>query len=260
MLHHAAEVAWLPNEAAFVWIHDGSTGVVRAADAAALGPTEPKPRGPFSVRGTVTDNEGRPMKDVSVRVARGYGSPFSTQPILTDEQGRYEVHFDIGMGMSGPVKLQCALVSASRPGFYEKDLCREGNLGMAFQRPAESRKGFGAIVYPGHPYNLDFVMLPAAAMRGRLIDAEGKPLARRDIWLHGETPPGQSVLASMQTDADGRFSYSKIPLKPYKLSLREGRTDVSSAPVQFTEAKEYLMEVEYKGPGEALKVRFSTRE
>jgi dipeptidyl aminopeptidase/acylaminoacyl peptidase len=168
VLDHAADVAWTPDAQALIWVDEGRSGRIELGDLPELGDTPARPIGPFSVRGRVTDTEGRPLAGVEIRVARGWGTLRVTEPVQTDEAGRYEVHFGPGMHVfDDPVSLQSALLSARKAGYYEQSLGEQGRLGMAYQRPAAEANAdrlFRDVVYPGHPYELNLVMVAAARL------------------------------------------------------------------------------------------------
>jgi hypothetical protein len=54
-------------------------------------------------------------------------------------------------------------------------------------------------------------MVPAATIDGRLLDEEGDPLAEQRIYLDGDVlPPSSSIVASAQTDSEGRFRFEDL--------------------------------------------------
>ena len=72
----------------------------------------------------------------------------------------------------------------------------------------------------------DFVLEPAATIRGRVVDAEGRAVA--GARLFGGTPLAPSTL----TDAEGRFSYSVLPGKLQLLASAKGHS--ASLPLALT--------------------------
>jgi dipeptidyl aminopeptidase/acylaminoacyl peptidase len=253
VLNHQAEVAWLPDGKTLLWLQYGRVGRVDVDEPIALGQTPARPIGEFSVTGTIVDETGRPLPGVEVTVARGMATLFPTEPVETDEQGHYMAHFGPGVSATDGVSLQPAVVHASKPGYYEKDLCRAGDLGMAFKRPEGRRADrFVAIVYPGHPYRLDFTMLPAARVQGQLVDPEKKPLAGISVRLEGESYPATSALASTKTDEQGRFRIESVPLLPYRFSIGSGRAVIRSDPMPFREAGERQVIMIYRALDAAL--------
>jgi hypothetical protein len=109
-----------------------------------------------------------------------------------------------------------ATIAARRPGFSEKNLSRQGDLRAALKLPegwADSEKlNTKNIILSGQPREIDFVMVPAAKIAGRLIDKDAAPLAGYSISLKGdEMPPSSSVVAAAKTDKQGRFALSDIP-------------------------------------------------
>jgi len=163
-------------------------------------------------------------------------------------RGHYTAHVAPGTHSTDGVSLQPAVVRASRPGYYEKDLCRAGNLGMAFKRPESTRTDrFVAIVYPGHPYRLDFTMLPAARLHGQLVDPEKR---------NGLRPARASRRAGRKwRSGHGERHSARGPVKPphelsnpsqliedllrflYRAPLLQKERQVDSAPVTSREVK-----------------------
>ena len=89
----------------------------------------------------------------------------------------------------------------------------------------------------GEPYRLDFVMLPAATIKGRIVDQTGRAVPGQKLYISGEElPPSSNVLSSATTDKQGRFAIDRVPLKPYwfELNLYPIRKTPRSSPVRFS--------------------------
>jgi hypothetical protein len=135
----------------------------------------------------------------------------------SDAEGNYA--FDFGPGIAfakNDTQLQAATITAHKAGFSEKNLSRQGNLRAALKLPAEKagaeKEDTKNIILPGQPRQIDFVMVPAAKVTGRLIDKDAAPLAGYSIGLRGdEMPPSSSVVATTKTDEQGRFALTDIP-------------------------------------------------
>jgi hypothetical protein len=249
--HGADELAWV-DDRTLVWMNDNQFGRidVEIDGTAALGPTPAAPENRFTIKGRVTDGEGRPLEGVEVSVATGIGSLHRGQPVKTGVDGSYEVHFGPGFMTfdSGP-NLQAATVHADKPGYYEQNLCRGGHLGMAYYKPKEDQYGgwsFEGIVYPNHPHRLDFVMLPAGHVIVELVDAHGKALADYKLCMAGdELYPSTNVLACEATDARGAATFDDVPLKPFWFSLSARGAEYKTAPVEFREPGEVRLRLTY---------------
>ena len=115
----------------------------------------------------------------------------------------------------------------------------------AKEMPRLLASGFKGMIAPRSPYRLDFVMLPAATIDGRLVDATGSPLAKRTLCVTGkDLPPSTSVLTTVVTDREGRFRVEDVPLRRFEFVLRgERREETRSAPVDFAQARTYRLEV-----------------
>jgi Tol biopolymer transport system component len=237
--HGAEELAW-GDECTLLWVNEGQFGRIDVDldGAAALGPTPEVSGNRFAVVGKVTDGEGRPMEGVEVRAATGMGTLHTGAPVKTDAAGRYELHFGPGIwSPEGGPDLQAATIYARKAGFYERDLCRNGNLGMANYRPKnldDADWHFQAIVYPGQPYQLDFVMLPAAQVIVELVNADGEPLADYALKLSGdELYPSSNILESQKTKEGGTAEFDNVPLKPYWFYLGQ-RDEIRTTPIDFS--------------------------
>jgi hypothetical protein len=197
----------------------------------------------WSASGRVTDAEGKPMSDVEVWVHAGMGSLFRTGLAKTGADGRYTVEFGPGGWSSGDSpNLQYAQITAHKPGFYEENLNRHGSGAMALRQVAEQDlKGFGigadALALPGKERTVDFVMLRAATVKGRLVGTGmfsnlspeeirknpktiagytklgRSPLKGWQVWLKGKhMPPGASVICTVKTDEHGNFTMTEVPI------------------------------------------------
>ncbi|HEX6961395.1 MAG TPA: hypothetical protein VF175_05975, partial [Lacipirellula sp.] len=139
LVHGADELAWA-DDRTLVWVHDGQFGRVDVEidGAAALGPTPAAPANRFTIKGRVTDGQGRPLEGVEIRVATGIGTLLGGGSGRSGVDGSYEVHFGPGVSFTeGGPQLQAASVHARKAGYYEQNLCRGGNLGMAYYRPKD---------------------------------------------------------------------------------------------------------------------------
>ena len=84
--------------------------------------------------------------------------------------------------------MQAATIFAFKDEFYEINLCQQGNLSMAGSEERAKNdpliKNYKDVVLPNEPYELDFIMSPAAKIRGKLTDEKGKPIANQKLWIH----------------------------------------------------------------------------
>lgn len=227
----------------------------------------------FLVYGSVHDTEGHPMADVDVLVSSGNGTLHRTGAGKTMADGTFSVKFAPGMPtlstgpdieknrrQTGAGSGQAAIVRARKEGYYEVDLCRQGDLRMADYLPERGKDSILTVentVLPDQPFHVSFVMASAAQVSGRLVDGEGKALANRKVTLKGDTlPPAQSVLDSTKTDADGQFSFSDVPLRPYWFEIEE----IQSEPVEFNTPGEcQVMLISREGAAPALVVESVVR-
>jgi protocatechuate 3,4-dioxygenase beta subunit len=215
-------------------------------------------RWPWCVTGQVTDSAGSPMAGVEIRANCGAGTLRTTDIIVTGPDGRYTLRPMPGMHYWDEQKeewhagVQAATIFAHKHGYYEADLCRQGGLLMADDprdRGATRGPTTAGVLVPKEPYRLDFVMVPAAAVKGRLVDQAGQPVVGTYVSLKGdELPPSSSALASVKTDDEGRFTISSVPSKCYWFTLRHARHEwPTTEPIDFTKPGAYEVELIYDG-------------
>ncbi|HEY4313101.1 MAG TPA: hypothetical protein VGN12_26850 [Pirellulales bacterium] len=248
--HGAAELAWA-DEHTLLWVNDGQFGTVdiELDGQAALGPTPETTENQFAVIGRITDDKGRPMEGVEVRAATGSGTLRMNAPVKTDTAGSYEIHFGPGVAnVDDGSNLQAVTITARKTGFYEKDACQQGYLGMANYRTKEIRNAgarFHTIVYRGQPRKLNFVMLPAAKAVVELVDLNGKPLPDYLLELRGEEIPlAIGLLQSTKTNGEGKAEFADVPLTLLWFSLG-GRDKVRTEPIDFRKPGEVRYRLTY---------------
>lgn len=206
--------------------------------------------------GRVTDAAGRGMPGVELRAVAGYGTLLPTGQTTTDADGTYRLAFGSGWvrrDKSGQVDTslappQFAIISPRKGGYYEKDLHRQGRLRIAGSVPT----GRFAIesppaetVLPNQPVRIDFVMIPAAAITGRLTDRKGEPVTDQEFVLGGDKmPPGGNVWCSCRPDQDGRFTATDVALGSYWFSPATGKLrGLRSNELTFVESGNYDVEL-----------------
>jgi RNA polymerase sigma factor (sigma-70 family) len=178
-------------------------------------PAAAKKESPFVVQGRVTDESGKPLRGVEVGANCGMGSLFQTGTTTTGADGRYRLPFGPGIAVGGTrlgVGTQVATIKPRRKGWYEVHLARGGNLLMSESEKVDAR-GYVGVVTPGKPYELNFTMTRGATVEGRLVNEFGGAVPRQTVSLTGEVlPPSQGVLASAETDDNGRFRFDGVPV------------------------------------------------
>jgi hypothetical protein len=144
--------------------------------------------------------------------------------MTTDADGKYELPFGRGVMVLEQKEpfCQAASIFASKQGYSERNLCRQGGCvaaeGFKLGEKPDFKKlnAWGnppeRVFLPGVAKEINFVMLPAARVGGRLIDADENPLEGYSVSLIGkELPPSSSSLRQVHTDAEGRFTIEDIP-------------------------------------------------
>ena len=254
------------------------TAAESAPPASAARPTEPPPPPAplewppttqrtdvlrWCVSGHVSDVEGQPVSGVEIIAHCGWGTLQGTGRALSDEAGDYVMWFGPGIGTRVETSgFQAATISAHKKGMIERDRYRHGDLRMARRPPDESElQQWGRpedIVYPDQPARrLDFVMVPAAMVWGRLVDEAGQPIVDHYVVLDAdELPPSSSALAVMKTDALGRFRFAEVPPGEVWLSIRtpeDRMCEVCTEHLRCAAKEVYEVELVYRpGPPPTL--------
>jgi len=208
--HESAEVT-IPagNDLDRLW--DASTpGVAKLSYEQALESASK----PMIVTGTVTDSAGAPVEGVIIRATTSSDpTPVETARVKSGADGRYTLRFGAKKGQVVDSFSQQAVISASKDGFYDRDFLDHGvfqitNLSAVQPGPEET----ATYLRPFAPFTLNFTMLAAATIKGRVVDAKGKPLAGRQVQAQCRVKEGSApVLASAKTDKEGRFVLRDVP-------------------------------------------------
>jgi hypothetical protein len=186
---------------------------------------------PWRVTGTVTDVKGGPVTGATVYAHCGIGSLFPTGQAVSGTNGAYDLWFGPGVRSSTKGLVQAATISVHLAGWFETNLHRQGDLIAGMELPAEAihwgNKTTNDLFLPGVPRRLDFVLAPAAVVKGSVTDASGKPLAGKRVGLTGEIlPPSCSVIAETRSDDKGAFEFQNVPIGyAFRLYAEDGRRD-----------------------------------
>lgn len=171
---------------------------------------------PWRATGTVLGPDGKPLAGVTVRAHSGMGTLFLTGETQSDVHGKYVLDFGPGIWSSNRQAVQAATISVSHPGYFERNLHRQGDLLASWEKPEGDLECGGRTVdelfLPNRPRQVDFQMMPSTEFHGRIVDEQGNPLEGLRVALTGpELPPSSSVAASTHTDKGGRFKFSDLP-------------------------------------------------
>lgn len=175
---------------------------------------------PWIVQGKVTDTEGQPIQGAKIIAHCGIGSLLPTGSAVSDVTGSFDLRFGpgirFGSGDGDHPGLQAATISVHKPGWFEKNLHRQGDLLAAYRLPAEGVKWANKrnedVFLPGKPKTVTFVLVPAATLSGKLLDSAGNALCNIRLGLTGkELPPSSSVLQEVRTDPGGQFQFENVP-------------------------------------------------
>ena len=138
------------------------------------------------VRGVVRDPEGKPVEGAVVMVVPS-GQGIRAR---SDAQGKFEVPFDVTylQHMQGGVLLH---LMARHP---------ERNMAAAVEIDEDTRE-------------VDVTVLPAAILRGKVVDPQGKPIEGARYWVSLKAPRFSTSIGHTgpPTAADGLYEIKAIP-------------------------------------------------
>lgn len=180
-----------------------------------------------SITGTVRSSTGKPLDHVPITVLRGVTEGEDVQAsfwtryrrMKTDEQGRFEF----------------GLLS---PGTY---VLRTPDGFMRDSPPP--RTPHGRVVLTGlklgagklEPLTID---LPAECqLRGKVVDAAGKPVAGASVNVMDPNGVGQLAYFEITTDATGSFLVTSLAAGRFTASVRRGDQRATSAPFDLDPTK-----------------------
>jgi hypothetical protein len=199
------------------------------------------PNGPYRAFGRVTDPHGQPFPGVDVSAYCGAGTLKRSATAISDKDGRYELNF----GHFWNKTVFAAVISAHKSGYVEANLNRHGScLSAPNEREMLHMKGWkdrmDRVFLPGRSLELNFVMVPAARVAGKLIEAQNKPLAGYWVSLAFADHPTGSVMGTAKTDGQGRFALEDISTSHrFQFTVRKGDTNPpwddswASTPLRF---------------------------
>jgi hypothetical protein len=172
--------------------------------------TEIKERWPYVITGQVRNADGNGMAGVAIATHIGIGTLMEGGCVFSDSHGSYTLRFP-----AFSKELFVVVAAPRQHGFFEKNLSRHGDL-LPLWTDHVPQMTWGhppaRWIIAGKPYPLDFVMLPAATVRGTLLDVRGGPMRLRRISVTGPVlPPASNVFASCETDDDGKFQFDNLP-------------------------------------------------
>lgn len=171
---------------------------------------------PWSAKGRVTDIQGQPVSGAVIYAHCGIGSLHPTGKAVSDTNGLYTLRFGPGVLSSSRGLVQAATISVHLDGWFETNLHRQGDMIAALELPTEpihwAGKTTNDLFLPGLEKPLEFVLAPAALVKGTLTGEDGRPLGNRRVGITGTNlPPSSSVLAETRTRQDGQFEFKNVP-------------------------------------------------
>lgn len=161
------------------------------------------------IKGIVLSPDGKPVAGAEVYYGEGWDLANAIPPVNTDAQGRFT------MGI--------------QPGTDSTLTARAANFGPTLQ-PLKVGK---------EPQRVCLTLPPAHSVRGRVVDAGGKPIAGAWIqvfWSGAEgavnSAFGSAIALDLSTDDDGRFEWREAPARGVHLNVSaEGFAGKENVPV-----------------------------
>lgn len=90
---------------------------------------------PWMARGTVTDVQGQPVAGAEIIAHCGWGTLLPTGKAVSGADGSYELRFGPGVHTKNFEGVQAATISVHKPGYFETNLYRQGDLVAAHKKP-----------------------------------------------------------------------------------------------------------------------------
>jgi hypothetical protein len=242
-------------------IRPGETScVVIRVSGRSLTEQEIDERWPWQVYGRVVDPSGSPIAGAVVRAHCGFGSIPCTGATLADAQGNYRLHFANGGFILEKRAIYYASISAAKPGMFETNLNRQGDLAAAEPGAEYGGELFrrDQLIYQHQPRRVDFVMDVAAelAVRVRTDRERDEKLERMHVSLKGKLmPPGCSVVDSGPADRWGSIEFQAVPRgHEWYLEIEVDGETVRSQPFRLSEPQRYAIDLDWRRDATGIEV------
>jgi len=197
-----------------------------------------------TVAGSVLDTRGEPVAGALVRafdapVDRSflnqgqfdYAGAFGYPSTMADSEGRYEL-IDVAPGT--------VHVYANPPAPKDFE-----------PRRAQERDEEVLEAVPGERLVWDAVLEPGPTIAGRVVYADGEPMPEVFVSIFDAQ---SGVRQALQTDAEGRFRFLRVPVAPHKLRVQLWDPPKEAGPVEQLEVwpdkGELLLTADYAKPAE----------
>lgn len=139
------------------------------------------------ITGQIRDTAGNPVAGLGIDVR--HTTLFASYYAQTDGSGRYRVEVFPGTYTVSFQPIADSYQEQFVPGKVDRDAAAQ----------FDARAGEEVVA--------DDTVLPSGTIVGRLTTAAGQPVSGADVTAH---TPGWSILPSIQTDSDGRFTFSAL--------------------------------------------------
>lgn len=205
---------------------------------------------PWVIEGRVTDAAGNPLSGVTINscanAPQSNRMPSHSGLVTTGPDGRYTMRLLRGVrGRASDRSLLEVTVQASLAQSYEKNLSRQGLLALAGRIPFDVPPGSDEarrIILPYKPYRLDFVMLPAAQVRGRVVNRQGDAVANELLYYSNKL----MLEGDPRTGSDGRFTIDNAPCTENRFWVK----GIPSPPIEFKTPGPHEIELIYDNTDE----------
>jgi beta-lactamase regulating signal transducer with metallopeptidase domain/protocatechuate 3,4-dioxygenase beta subunit len=173
-----------------------------------------------SVRGVVTDKQGKPIAGAEI-VNAGTSSD-QVRKAKTDAEGRFLVDDVYADSIGHQIAVRAK--------------------GFAPQR-VEFKPGTAA-----KPAEVSVQLEPGHRIKGRVVDEKGKPIAGVLIYYaHGNHFPGRELGGSGETDAEGRFQFDSLPAKSPFSFQAQGYSEIPEKELPLDGDKEIVVKMKSQG-------------
>jgi beta-lactamase regulating signal transducer with metallopeptidase domain len=254
-----------------VEVAEGETAQVQLAlKGRPLTEKEIASRWPWIVSGTVTDAQGNGIEGATVRALvppldEVLGSA------TTDAHGGYTFRMTALVRVPDEQTTQnfqttprflCweVVIAASKPGYAERNLNRQGALHCAYRLPPDEYKGpvgtprfFSLssssdvdpdrLLLPEKPHTVDFILVPAVDVKVKLLDARNRPEEEARLFVRSDaTSPDDLHGLGRATDDRGECVFSSLaPNYPWWFRIHAASGVVATPPMKFASPGRYTV-------------------
>lgn len=202
-----------------------------------LTPQEIEDWAPMVAIGRVVDPQGKPLPNVEVHVATGWGTLLGGGQTHTDSEGEYVLRFGPGIAIAdSKSQLQAAQFSVVDDRYLEVSRSHDFKL-MAYEisPDLEDHKDLDNIVVKGTPARLDFVLSEPAVIEAHFVDQSDNEVAALPVDLTSPQSEDHEYRyrRSIKPQAAGHSAarrWEAVPGRPWRFETASARSPAMTFP------------------------------